>query len=128
MTAWTIPVLEIEPPKHPEALTDVVPLLARLDAAFGTRPIAKLLDVGSGTVTNWKNRRHAISPEYARRVVELHDVMVRALQFYPPQVAMDWLVGREPFLDHKRPIDVLVQHGAVPLIVALSALESLAYA
>jgi uncharacterized protein (DUF2384 family) len=128
MTAWTLPVLEIDPPKNPRILSDVLPLLVRLDAAFGTRPIAKLLDVGAGTVTNWKRRRHAISPEYAKRVIELHDVLVRALQVFQPQVAMDWLVGHEPYLDHARPIDVLVKHGAAPLIVALDGIESLGYA
>jgi uncharacterized protein (DUF2384 family) len=128
MTAWTLPVLEIDPPKNPGILSDVLPLLVRLDAAFGTRPIAKLLDVGAGTVTNWKSRRHAMSPEYAKRVIELHDVLVRALQVFQPQVAMDWLVGHEPYLDHARPIDVLVKHGAAPLIVALDGIESLGYA
>ena len=128
MAAWTLPVLEIEPPKNPTALSDVLPLLERLVAAFGTRPVAKLLDVGAGTVTNWKGHRHAISAEYAKRIIELHDVMVRALQVYKPRTAMDWLVGNDPFLDHARPIDVLVKHGAAPLIVALNAFESLGYA
>jgi uncharacterized protein (DUF2384 family) len=50
--------------------------------------------------------------------------MVRALQVYKPRTAMDWLVGNDPFLDHARPIDVLVKHGAAPLIVALDAFES----
>jgi uncharacterized protein (DUF2384 family) len=128
MAAWTLPVLEIEPPKNPGALSDVLPLLERLVAAFGTRPVAKLLDAGAGTVSNWKGHRHAISPEYAKRIIELHDVMVRALQVYKPRTAMDWLVGNDPFLDHARPIDVLVKHGAAPLIVALDAFESLGYA
>ncbi len=128
MAAWTLAVLEIAPPKDASILSDVLPLLQRLDAAFGTRPLAKLLDVGTGTITNWKNRRHLISPLYAKRVIELHDVIVRALQVFPPQVAMDWLVGREPFLADARPIDVLVSKGAAPLIQALDAFEALAYA
>ena len=128
MASWTLPVLEIDPPKNPQALADVVPLLERLESAFGTRPIAKLLDIGAGTVTNWKRRRHAISPEFAKRVIELHDVLVRALQVFPPQVAMDWLVGNEPFLNGARPIDVLVARGAAPLIHALAAVDATAYA
>jgi uncharacterized protein (DUF2384 family) len=128
MTIWALPVLEIAPPKNPHALSDVLPLLVRLDAAFGTRRIAKLLDVGSGTVANWKSGRHAISPEYARRVIELHDVLVRALQAFQPRTAMDWLVGNEPFLDGARPIDVLVTRGAAPLIEALASIEATGYA
>jgi uncharacterized protein (DUF2384 family) len=128
MTRWNLAVLEIEPPKNPKAWTDVVPLLERLESAFGTRSVAKLLDVGTGTVTNWKRRRHAISPEYAKRVIELHDVLVRALQVFQPRTAMDWLVGNEPFLDGARPIDVLVARGAAPLIAALAGIEATAYA
>ena len=41
---------------------------------------------------------------------------------------MDWLVGHEPYLDLARPIDVLLEHGAAPLIVALDGIESLGYA
>jgi putative toxin-antitoxin system antitoxin component (TIGR02293 family) len=128
MATWSPLVLEIAPPKNPGALSDVLPLLERLDAAFGTSAVAKLLDVGSGTVTNWKKGRHTISPEYAQRVIELHDVLVRALQIFQPQIAMDWLVGAEPFLDGARPIDVLVSRGAAPLIDALAAIEATAYA
>jgi uncharacterized protein (DUF2384 family) len=128
MAVWALPVLEIGTPKNPEALADVVPLVERLDAAFGTRPVAKLLDVGAGTVTNWKRRRHAISPEYAKRIIELHDVIVRALQVFSARVAMDWLVGNEPFLNGARPIDVLVTRGAAPLIDALAAVDATAYA
>ena len=54
--------------------------------------------------------------------------MVRALQVFPAKVAMDWLVGREPFLDNARSIDVLVTRGAAPLIRALEAFEALSYA
>jgi uncharacterized protein (DUF2384 family) len=128
MATWALPFLAIRPPKNPSALADVTPLLERLDAAFGTRPIAKLLDVAPGTVSNWTARRHPISREYAKRVIELHDVLVRALQIYAPDVAMDWLVGSEPFLNGARPVDVLVRRGAAPLIEALAAIEAAAYA
>lgn len=128
MAIWTLPVLAIEPPKNPQALADVVPLLERLEAAFGTRAVAALLDVGAGTVTNWTRRRHAISPEYAMRVIELHDVLVRALQVFQPRIAMDWLVGNEPFLDGARPIDVLTTRGAGPLIAALAGIAATGYA
>ena len=39
-----------------------------------------------------------------------------------------WLVGNEPFLRRRRPIDVLVIEGAAPLIAALNPLEDRAYA
>ena len=128
MPAWTVPLLEIDPPKHPEALTDLVPLLERLVGAFGTRPLALLLGVKAGSVTNWTTRRRNLSPESRQRIMDLHDVLTRALQVFQPRTAVDWLVGNEPFLDHARPIDVLVARGSAPLIEALKNIESGGYA
>jgi uncharacterized protein (DUF2384 family) len=128
VSAWTVPVLEIDPPKNPEALRDVVPLLERLIKAFGTRPLALLLDVKPGSVTNWAARRRNLSSESRRRIMDLHDVLTRALQIFQPRTAVDWLVGHEPFLDHARPIDVLVARGSAPLIEALKNIDSGGYA
>jgi len=128
MTTWTLAVLQIAPPKNPGALSDVVPLLERLVAAFGTRPVARLLDVQPGTVTNWASRRRNIGHEMAKRVMDLHDVLTRALQVFQPRSAVEWLVGNEPFLDHARPIDVLVSRGSAPLIDALEGIDSAGYA
>jgi uncharacterized protein (DUF2384 family) len=128
MTAWTLAVQEIKTPKELGRLSDVVPLLDRLEGVFGTRPLAKILDVSPGMITNWKSRRHAMRGDYAQRVIDLHDVLVRALQQMQPAVVMDWLVGREPYLNHARPIDVLVTRGASPLIDALRGIASTGYA
>jgi putative toxin-antitoxin system antitoxin component (TIGR02293 family) len=128
MATWALPLLQIAPPKNPSALADVVPLLERLVAAFGTRPVARLLDVQPGTVTNWMTRRRNIGHDMAKRVMDLHDVLTRALQVFQPQTAVDWLVGNEPFLDHARPIDVLVSRGAAPLIDALEGIDAGGYA
>lgn len=128
MRTWTLPVLQIDPPKNPSALTDVVPLLERLVSAFGTRPLARLLAVEGGSVTNWTRRRRNISHDSAKRIMDLHDVLTRALQIYQPRTAMDWLVGNEPYLDMARPIDVLVARGSAPLIQALEGIDSGGYA
>ena len=128
MASWTLPVLQIAAPKNPGALADVVPLLERLVAAFGTRALARLLDVKPGSVTNWTARRRNISHDSAKRIMDLHDVLTRALQIYQPRTAMDWLVGNEPYLDHARPIDVLVSRGSGPLIEALEGIDSGGYA
>lgn len=128
MTTWTLAVLQIAPPKNPGALADVVPLLERLVAAFGTRPVARLLDVQPGTVTNWTSRRRNIGHDMAKRIMDLHDVLTRALQVFQPRTAVEWLVGNEPFLDHARPIDVLVSRGSAPLIDALEGIDSAGYA
>ncbi len=125
---WTLTIDNISIPKNPDALRDVRPLLQRLASAFGGRPLARFLGVGSGTVSNWLSGQRTMNPEMTARVIDLHDVLTRALQVYAPEVVIDWLLGNDPYLDHKRPIDVLALHGAGPLIQALDAHESFGYA
>jgi len=114
-------------PKDIRALTDVRPLLAGMVAAYGHNPVARLLDVDAAMVTRWK-RGAKISPAMSRRILDLHAVLARALQVFAPEVATQWLVGHEPFLNEARPIDVLAVRGAAPLIEALDAIAAGAYA
>lgn len=125
--AWTIALERINPPRDPAALADVRPLLGRLVKAFGPRPLARLLDVRPGSVANWTSGHRQISDEMARRIIDLHDILTRALQVFAPATAARWLVGSEPFLDNKRPIDILVLRGAAPLIEALDNIDAGAY-
>ena len=124
---WTIALERIDPPQDPAALADVHPLLERLVKAFGPRPLARLLDVRPGSVANWTSGHRQISTEMARRIINLHDILTRALQVFAPATAARWLVGNEPFLDNKRPIDVLVLRGAAPVIEALDNIDAGAY-
>lgn len=121
-TTWTLTV----PPRalRPAALSDVQPLLERLVESFGSNRLARLIGVGTGTVTNWRAGRRAISPEYVERILDLHDVMTRALQLMDPAVIPDWFEGSEPFLQYARPIDVLALQGAGPLIAALRSIAA----
>jgi putative toxin-antitoxin system antitoxin component (TIGR02293 family) len=125
---WTVAVQEITPPAHPEALTDLQPLLERLIVAFGVRPLSILLDVDHASISNWRSAHRRMSAEMSKRVIDLHDVLTRALQIFAPDTAMRWLVGNEPFLNHARPIDVLALRGAAPLIDALEGIDAGAYA
>ena len=122
--SWVVPALKIEPPTNPNALTDLVPLLARLTAAFEATQIADLLDVNDEMLEPWLARRQQIPYDIAKRVMALHEVMTRALQIHNARTAVDWLVGNDPFLNHARPIDVLVLRGSAPLIEALEAFDS----
>jgi uncharacterized protein (DUF2384 family) len=126
--SWVVPVLAIDPPTNPNALADLVPLLARLVAAFETTHIAKLLDVDVEMLEPWLARRQRISYDIAKRVMALHEVMTRALQIHSARTTVDWLVGNDPFLNHARPLDVLVLRGSAPLIEALEAFDSGGYA
>lgn len=122
--SWVVPVLKIDPPTNPNALADLVPLLARLVAAFGTKQIAELLAINEEMLDPWLARRQLIPYDIAKRVIALHDVMTRALQIHSARTAVDWLVGNDPFLNHARPIDVLVLRGSASLIEALEAFDS----
>ncbi len=126
--SWNIPLQEIGPPSNPEALADVRPLLDRLVKAFGPRPLARLLNVEPGTISNWTSHRRQVSEDMADRIVDLHDVLTRALRIFQASTATRWLVGNEPFLDNRRPIDVLVLRGAAPVIEALNNIDAGAYA
>ncbi|TAM61778.1 DUF2384 domain-containing protein [bacterium] len=126
--AWSLLLQYLEAPTNPGALSAVQPLLARLVEAYGIRPLARLLGVGPGTVANWNSGRRRMSAEMTKRVIDLHDILNRALQVFPPDTAARWLVSSEPFLDHHRPIDVLALRGAAPLIEALEAIDAGAYA
>lgn len=126
--AWTVAVQEIAPPAHPEAMTSVKPLLERLVEAFGPRPLSTLLGTDHTTIVNWCSGHRRMSPEMAKRVIDVHDLISRALQVFAPDTAMRWLVGQEPFLGHARPIDVLALKGVAPLIEALDAIDAGAYA
>jgi len=109
---------------RPEALSDLHPLLERLVTAFGSNRLARTLGVGAGTVANWRAGRRTIGSEHAQRLLDLHDVMTRALQIMDPMVVADWLEGNEPFLDDARPVDVLVLKGSGPLIAALRGIAA----
>jgi uncharacterized protein (DUF2384 family) len=128
MATWSVPVLQIAPPKNPAALTDLIPLLDRLVSAFDIAATAQLLDVEPVVIRNWMSRQQPLTGEMATRVLDVHDVITRALQIFKPRTAMDWLVGHEPFLDHARPVDVLVTRGAQPLIESLRAMDAGGYA
>jgi len=125
--AWSPLLVNLEPPVNPDALSDVRPLLDRLIKALGAAAAARLLDVDRSMVTRWR-RKAPISREMARRIVDLHDVLSRALQVMQPRVLMDWLTGNNAHLGGARPIDVLALRGAAPVIAALQAFEDLAYA
>jgi uncharacterized protein (DUF2384 family) len=125
--AWSPLVVDLKPPKHPDALSDVRPLLNRTVKAFGAAAVARMLDVNRAMITRWRDGA-PISVELSRRISDLHDVLGRALRIMHPRTAMDWLVGSNQHLGGARPIDVLALRGAGPVIEALRAFEDLGYA
>ena len=110
------------------SLTDVRPLLARIVDALGTNAAARMLDVDRGQVSRWGAGSEPVSAEMGRRIVDLHDVLTRILRIYPPDAASLWLVGSEPLLGGGRPIDVLANEGASPVIRSIDGIWQGAYA
>lgn len=115
-------------PPTANALSDVVPLLARVVDALGPKSAARLLGAGRAQVSRWGAGKEAISVEMGRRIVDLHDVLTRILRFYSPKAASIWLVGSEPLLGGSRPLDVLALEGAAPVIRAIDGITEGAFA
>jgi uncharacterized protein (DUF2384 family) len=110
------------------ALADVHPLLSRIVEALGINAAARLLDADRSQVSRWRAGKETISAEMASRIVDLHDILTRALRVFDREAAALWLVGSEPLLGGARPIDVLVLQGAAPVIAALDSISEGAYA
>jgi uncharacterized protein (DUF2384 family) len=106
----------------------VSPLLARLVEALGTNAAARLLGADRAQVSRWTSGKEAIGSEMGRRIVDLHDVLIRILRVYSREAAAMWLVGSEPLLGGARPIDVLAMEGAAPVVRAIDGIAQGAYA
>lgn len=111
-----------------DQLADLRPLLERIVATLGTNAAGRLLGVDPAQVTRWTKGNAPISSEMGHRILDLYDVLVRALRLFARDVAARWLFGSEPLLGGARPIDVLAQQGAVPVIQALEGIAQGAYA
>jgi uncharacterized protein (DUF2384 family) len=107
---------------------DVRPLLARIVAALGTNATGRLLGADRAQVSRWGAGTEPVGSEMGRRIVDLHDILTRALRLYNREAAALWLAGSEPLLGGARPIDVLALEGAAPVIRTLDAIAQGAYA
>jgi hypothetical protein len=73
------------------------------------RKLAELLDVSPAQVTRWL-KGQGIDDVNADRVDLLELVMSQLLRLYSPRAAALWLVGLNPHLRDRRPID-MIRHG-----------------
>ena len=111
-----------------DELADVHPLLTGIVTALGTNAAARLLDADRAQVSRWTNGSEPVGTEMARRIVDLHTVLLRILRVYRREAAAMWLVGSEPLLGGARPIDVLAIEGAAPVIRAIEGIAQGAFA
>jgi DNA-binding transcriptional regulator YdaS (Cro superfamily) len=78
-----------------------------LSQDFGSqRKLAELLDVSPAQVTRWLKGK-GIDDLNADRVDLLEVVMSQLLRLYSTEVAAKWLMGMNPHLGDRRPIDLI---------------------
>jgi uncharacterized protein (DUF2384 family) len=70
------------------------------------RRLSELLGVDPAQITRWR-RGQGIDDLNAGRVDLLELVMANLLRLYSPEVAGHWLVGLNPHLGDRRPIDLI---------------------
>jgi uncharacterized protein (DUF2384 family) len=84
------------------------------------RRLAELLDVSPAQVTRWR-RGQGIDEVNAQRVDLLELVMAQLLRIYSAEAAERWLVGLNPHLADRRPIDLIRRGRSRELIDAIAA-------
>lgn len=84
------------------------------------RRLAEVLGVSPAQVTRWR-RGGGIDEMNAERVDLLELVMSNLLRLYSPETAERWLLGFNPHLGDRRPIDVVRAGRASELLDAISA-------
>src|SRR4051794_41751142 len=84
------------------------------------RKLADLLDVSPAQVTRWRQGK-GIDEVNAERVDLLELVMSQLLRVYPSAAAERWLLGLNPHLGDRRPIDLIRRGRSRELIDAIAA-------
>jgi uncharacterized protein (DUF2384 family) len=102
----------------PVTTADKVHALSR---DFGSqRRLAELLGVSPAQVTRWR-RGQGIDELNAERVDLLELVMSNLLRVYPTTAAERWLVGANPVLGDRRPLDLIRRGETRALLDAIAS-------
>src|ERR1700752_505629 len=100
----------------PVSTQDKVTALSR---DFGSqRRLAELLGVNAAQVTRWR-RGAGIDDVNAGRVDLLELVMAHLLRLYSVEAAERWLVGMNPSLGDRRPLDLIRRGQAREILEAI---------
>lgn len=95
--------------------------VAALSRDFGSqRRLAELLDVSPAQVTRWR-RGQGIDDVNAGRVDLLELVMANLLRLYQPEAAKRWLLGANPHLGERRPMDLIRRGQTHQLLDAIAS-------
>jgi hypothetical protein len=99
-----------------------------LKVDFGSqRRLAEMLGVSPAQVSRWL-RGQGIDPLNADKIDVLELVMASLLRIYDPEVARQWLLGVNPHLGNRRPIDLVRMGRVEDLLGAIYAERAESYA
>jgi transcriptional regulator with XRE-family HTH domain len=99
-----------------------------LKVDFGSqRRLAEMLGVSPAQVSRWL-RGQGIDPLNADKIDVLELVMASLLRIYDPEVARQWLLGVNPHLGNRRPIDLVRMGRVEDLLGAIHAERAESYA
>jgi uncharacterized protein (DUF2384 family) len=102
----------------PVTTADKVVALSR---DFGSqRRLAELLGVSPAQVTRWR-RGQGIDEVNAGRVDLLELVMANLLRLYATEAAERWLLGANPSLGGRRPLDLIRRGQTGPVLDAIAS-------
>ncbi len=94
--------------------------VAALSRDFGSqRRLAEVLGVDAAQVTRWR-RGGGIDDANAGRVDLLELVMAHLLRLYSSEAAERWLVGANPSLGDRRPLDLIRRGQAREVLDAIA--------
>lgn len=110
-------VRQVEQPAwQPQLVTQFL-----VDNFGGVSKLASVLEVSKSQPTRWKKSEEVPGLEAARKIVALEAVIRRALTLMTPKMTVIWMDSSNAFLDHARPVDVVVTRGAGEVLQALEA-------
>ena len=90
--------------------------------------VARALGVSPSRVSRWLRQGEDPDPENRRKLEGLEFVLARLLQVYVPELAVDWLLARNPWLGERQAMDLIAEGRITEVLQAVDASESLGYA
>jgi hypothetical protein len=102
------------------AVATAIKVKALRDDLGSGSAVADLLGVSRSRITRWL-KGEGIDPLNAERVDLLELVWASLLRLYEPEVAREWLLGVNPELGDRRPIDLVKAGRTEELVRAIRA-------
>lgn len=100
----------------PRAARRILYILGKLED--GTE-LSHRLGMSRGFLSQVSFGHRELTPEGAKRLLEIDACLLRVMRIWEAKAATDWLRGSNDYLDGARPLDVLVQRGPAEVNEAL---------